>query len=63
MISAPASVGFRVPAKPLRFEHWGAHEDLNLSILPTRDLPKPSASSSKGQGDTAVYPGSGKLAV
>ena len=25
-----ASVGFRVPAKPLRFELWGAHEDLSL---------------------------------
>ena len=24
-----AIVGFRVPAKPLRFEHWGAHEDLS----------------------------------
>ena len=23
-------VGFRVPAKPLRFEHWGAREDLSL---------------------------------
>ena len=23
-------VGSRVPAKPLRFEHWGAHEDLPL---------------------------------
>ena len=26
----PNIVGFRVPAKPLRFEHWGAHEDLPL---------------------------------
>ena len=24
------NVGFRVPAKPLRFEHWGAREDLPL---------------------------------
>ena len=24
------NVGFRVPAKLLRFEHWGAHEDLPL---------------------------------
>ena len=23
------NVGFQVPAKPLRFEHWGAHEDLS----------------------------------
>ena len=22
------NVGSRVPAKPSRFEHWGAHEDL-----------------------------------
>ena len=27
------NVGFRVPAKPLRFKHWGAHEDFPLSIL------------------------------
>ena len=26
------SVGFQVPAKPLRFELWGAHEDLLLPI-------------------------------
>ena len=25
-----AFVGFRVPANPLRFEHWGAREDLPL---------------------------------
>ena len=25
------NVGFRVPVKPLRFEHWGAHEDLSLT--------------------------------
>ena len=24
------NVGFRVPAKPLRFKHWGAHEDFPL---------------------------------
>ena len=24
------NVRFRVPAKPLRFEHWGAHEDFAL---------------------------------
>ena len=28
-------VGFRVPAKPLRFEHWGAREDL---LLPNHAL-------------------------
>ena len=26
------NVGFRVPAKPLRFEFWGAHEDLSLPL-------------------------------
>ena len=32
------NVGFRVPAKPLRFEYWGAHEDLSLprSLSPNR---------------------------
>ena len=24
------TIGFRVPAKPLRFEHWGAQEDFPL---------------------------------
>ena len=26
-----SDVGFWVPAKPLRFEHWGAHKDLSPS--------------------------------
>ena len=30
------NVGFRVPAKPLRFEHWGAHEDLSSPIAYSR---------------------------
>ena len=30
-------VGYRVPVKPLRFELWGAHEDL----LPTETRPQP----------------------
>ena len=34
-------VGYRVPAKPLRFELWGAHEDL----LPTETRPKPRRDS------------------
>ena len=42
-----------------RFELWGACGDLNLPNLPTRDPPKPSVSSSRGQRDIAVYPGSG----
>ena len=37
-----------------RFELWGACGDLNLPNLPTRDPPKPSVSSSKGQRDTTV---------
>ena len=33
------NVGFWVPAKPLRFEHWGAHEDLSpSSSRPHHDL-------------------------
>ena len=27
------NIGYRVPAKPLRFEHWGAHEDFSLPKL------------------------------
>ena len=30
------NAGYRVPAKPLRFELWGVHEDL----LPTDPRPK-----------------------
>ena len=36
-------VGSRVPAKPSRFEHWGAREDL----LPTD--PRPSSLRSRGR--------------
>ena len=32
------AVGYQVPAKPLRFELWGAHKDL----LPTDPRPKTS---------------------
>ena len=35
------SVGYRVPEKPLRFELWGAHEDL----LPTETRPEPRRDS------------------
>ena len=56
-------VGLRDPQTLERFKLWGACGDLNLPCLPTRDSPKPSASSSKGQRDTTVYPGSGHLAV
>ena len=33
------TVRFRVPEKPLRFEHWGAHEDLSSLYL---IMPSPS---------------------
>ena len=56
-------VGFRAPRTLDRFELWGACGDLNLPSLPTHDPPKPSATSSKRQRDTTVYPGSGHLAV
>ena len=42
-----------------RFELWGACGDLNLPSLPTRDPPKPSASSSKRHEGTSVYTVSG----
>ena len=35
------NVGYRVPAKPLRFELWGAHED----HLPTETRPEPRRGS------------------
>ena len=35
------SVGYRVLAKSLRFELWGAHEDL----LPTKTRPQPRRDS------------------
>ena len=46
------SVRFRVPAKPLRFEHWGAPEDLSPSSSHThRDL-KAQRVELAGQRDT-----------
>ena len=57
------NVGFRVPQTLERFELWGVCGNLNLPSLPTRNSPKPSTTSSKRQGDTTVYPGSGHLAV
>ena len=39
------NVGYRVPAKPLRFELWGAHEDL----LPTETRPQPLRNSKLAQ--------------
>ena len=44
--------------KPLRFEHWGAHEDLSLpSSLSQRS--QGLARRSQGTRDTRVYTGSG----
>ena len=53
------NVGFRDPATRERFEHWGACGDLNLPSLPTRDLPRPNASSSQRHKDIEIYTGSG----
>ena len=50
-------LGIRQPLRGFKF--WGACGDLNLPSLPTRDPPKPSASSSKRHKDTEIYTGSG----
>ena len=46
------SVGFRVPAKPLRFEHWGACEDLSLTdhVLKHFAVSKGSSTNSQHKG-------------
>ena len=55
------TVGFRVPAKPLRFEHWGAHEDLSLPnhTLTLTAISKPSSTNSQHKGHN-IYTGSGQ---
>ena len=45
--SAP-NVGFRVPAKPLSFEHWGAHKD---SPLPNHALSVTAISKTRKKVD------------
>ena len=53
-------VEFRVPAKPLRFEHWGAHKDFplpNLALSLTA-ITRLSTSNPQNKGHK-VYTGSG----
>ena len=59
-LPSTSDVGFRVPAKPLRFEHWGAREDfplpnhaLNLTVIS-----KPSSTNSQHKRHE-IYTGSG----
>ena len=54
------NVGFRVPAKPLRFEHWGAREDLP-PIDPHPNLAKISRTNSTKSEHKGhkIYTGSG----
>ena len=51
------NVGFRVPAKPLRFEHWGAHEDLSLPnhALTLTVISKLSASNPQKERHKSLY--------
>ena len=54
------NVGFRVPAKPLRFEHWGAHEDSPLPnhALSLTAISKPNSTNSQHKGHK-IYTSSG----
>ena len=54
------SVGFRVPAKPLRFEQWGAHEDLPLPnhALSLTAISRPSSMNPQHKRHE-IYTGSG----
>ena len=53
------NVGFRVPAKPLRFEHWGAHEDFPLPnhALNLAAISKPSSTNTQHKRHK-IYTGS-----
>ena len=53
-------VGFRVPAKPLRFEHLGAHEDFPLPnhALTLTAISKPSSTNPQHKRHE-IYTGSG----
>ena len=51
-------VGLRVPAKPLRFELWGAHEDLSPLARALTMISKLGTSNSQNKG-YMVYTGSG----
>ena len=54
------NVGSRVPAKPSRFEHWGAHEDLPLPnhALSLAGISKLSSTNSQHKRHK-IYTGSG----
>ena len=54
------NVGSRVLAKPSRFEHWGAHEDLPLlnHALSLATISKASSTNSQHKGHK-IYTGSG----
>ena len=54
------AVGFWVLAKPLRFEHWGAREDLSLTdhALTRFAISKASSTNSQHKGHK-IYTGSG----
>ena len=53
-------VGFQVPAKPLRFEHKGAHEDLSLPnhALSLTAISEPSSTNPQHKRHE-IYTGSG----
>ena len=55
-----ATIEFHVPAKPLRFEHWGAREDLSLTgqALKHFAISKASSTNSQHMGNK-IYTGSG----
>ena len=54
------NVGSRVPAKTLRFEHWGAHEDLPLPnhALSLAAISRPSSTNPQHKRHE-IYTGSG----
>ena len=54
------NVGFRIPAKPLRFEHWGAHGDFPLPNLTLSLAAIPKLRSMNSQHKRhKIYTGSG----
>ena len=59
-IAHDASIGSRVLAKPLRFEHWGAHEDFPLPniALSLAAISKLSSMNSQHKRHK-IYTGSG----
>ena len=49
------NVGLRVPAKPLRFELWGAHEDLSPLAHALTIISKLSSPNPKNKGHKSLY--------